>query len=151
MSIAIRSVIRGTAFAIDSADVARPCELVLTFAVQRPWSAGPSIEVCGTAECDGVLALTTLHGHLRVRSLLRPSALLDLRLGTAEPHLHVQARWAPSPLHPLTSFTRLLGTLSDATGATIALLKLHFDTRRDLADLLSSIHRASRPAAGSSS
>ena len=138
MSLQATLVMRGTAFAVAEPRTALPCELTLQTTLRRPAGRVVVVRCVGDVAFDEVLPVGRADGHLEITPAPRPSALLELAIRTEDGPFRLRARWAPTPLHPIISLTRLLGALEDHEGATVALVQLHFDTRRDLASLLAS-------------
>ena len=153
MSLQLRTVIRGTAFASATPTLAHPCELDLVISLDRPRGLSREIvaRVEGRAEVPPIAHDAHVVGELRLNWLVRPSALLDLdvaggdgvRLSAHRLSAHrLSAQWRPDALHPLASWTRMWARIDNESGAAIAWLQLHFDVRRDLATLVASLDRA---------
>jgi len=80
MSLQLRTVIRGTAFASATPTLAHPCELDLVISLDRPRGLSREIvaRVEGRAEVPPIAHDAHVVGELRLNWLVRPSALLDL-------------------------------------------------------------------------
>lgn len=142
MSLTWRQTLRGSYFRVQTPDEVHPCELALDLRMERSALLGRSwrAEASGRLSLDGLADTDRVSGHLDVDLLWPPGGRYDLRFGDYQ----LRANVRPSPLRPVRSVTRFWGSL-DQSGRTIALLHLHFDLRRDLAELMQSFGRSAAP------
>lgn len=142
MSLIWRQTLRGSYFRVETPDEVHPCEVALTLSLDRRalrgrhWRADAS----GRLSLDGLTDAAAVTGHLDVDLRWPPRGRYDLRFAD----LQLRANVRPSPLRPVRSLTRFWGSL-EQSGRTIALLHLHFDLRRDLAEMMQSLGRTTAP------
>ena len=106
-----------------------------------PWHAGKwRAAVSGRASLDGLLEHAPVGGDLHVRWWPPARGSYHLHMGS----MQFRAAFRPSPLRPVRSLTRFWGSL-DEGGRTIALVHLHFDLRRDLAEMMQRRGRIASP------
>ncbi len=142
MSLIWRQTLRGSYFLVETPDEVHSCELVLDLTLDRPpWQARQwQARADGWLSLDGLLEHAPVGGELLMRWWPRASGSCDLRVGD----LQLRAAFRPSPLRPVRSLTRFWGSLDEGEH-TIALLHLHFDLRRDLAEMMQSLGRIAAP------
>ncbi len=142
MSLTWRQTLRGSYFRVETPDEVHPCELVLDLSLDRPaWHARQwQARADGRLSLDGLLEQAPVGGELLMRWWPPSTGRYDLRVGD----MRLRAAFRPSPLRPVRSLTRFWGSLDEGEH-TIALLHLHFDLRRDLAEMMQSLGRIATP------
>lgn len=143
MSLHFREILRGSYFRVDAQDDIRVCEVQLDIRVPRARidRQRAHATMAGTATFDGLCAGAVLDGSL-VFELRRPRRVTYEFSFQADDgrSLRFQGAKHPSLLRPLFTATTLWGTIFE--GATpVAMVRLHFDLRRDLVAFLQSLVR----------
>lgn len=143
MSLTFTETLRGSYFLLESPETTRLCEVAVHMRVSRPRELVHAFdaELTGQATFDGLLEQAEITGQVHVE-LRRPrSVTYDFSVVAADGRvLRFQGSKHPSLLRPLYSATTLWGTLQDGDQA-LAMVRLHFDLRRDLAVFLQSLSR----------
>ncbi len=121
---------------------AQPCELDLDLSFARPTRLTRLFraEVTGKAYIPDLCPGQEVTGTMTCNWWPRPSATFQLCFGDKNEG-RISATWRPNALHPTASWTRMWARV-DAPEMTVAWLQLHFDIRRDLATLVTSIYRS---------
>ena len=138
MSLVWRQTLRGSYFRVETPNEVHPCEVALSLCLDRTSLLGRQWRAAATGRLslDGLADAAMVTGHLDVDLRWPLHGRYDLRFAD----LQLRANVRPSPLRPIRSLTRFWGSL-DQAGRTIALLHLHFDLRRDLAEMMQSLGR----------
>lgn len=146
MSLLFTETLRGSYFLLDSPEVTRLCEVAVQFRMRRPHAAGQAYdaELTGQATFDGLCRDAALQGRVDIQ-LKRPRVVryaFDF-VGQDGTALSFRGDKHPSLLRPLYSATTLWGTITQ-DGNPLAMVRLHFDLRRDLVVFLQSLSREER-------
>ncbi len=143
MSLAFTEILRGSYFLVESPDVRRVCEVAIHLRISRSALGSPefSAEMTGHASFDRLVGHAPIAGQAQVR-FGRPRLVAYAFEFAADDGRVLQFTGAkhPSLMRPIYSATTLWGTLSHQ-GAPVAMVRLHFDLRRDLVAFLQSVAR----------
>lgn len=143
MSLLFTETLRGSYFLLESPEVTRLCEVAVQFRLHRPHAPGEQFqaELTGHATFDGLCSEAQLQGRVDIQ-LKRPRVVRYAFDCTANDGRSLTFRGDkhPSLLRPLYSATTLWGTL-EHDGKALAMVRLHFDLRRDLVVFLQSLSR----------
>lgn len=143
MSLVFTETLRGSYFLVDTPDDVRVCEVAASIRVKRPRPMQPTIDgqITGIATFEGMAAGVPVRGTLKLQS--RRPRLVSYEFSFADAQgrtLLFRGAKHPSLMRPLYSATTLWGSLFDGEAA-IAMVRLHFDLRRDLALFVASLTR----------
>lgn len=143
MSLTFVETLRGSYFLVDEPAARRVCEVAITFTVQRSQATGSEVvaAMSGHASFEAIASRAELIGQATLR-LSRPRHVayaFDFVADDGRP-LHFEGAKHPSLLRPVYAATTLWGTLSQQQ-RPLAMVRLHFDLRRDLVAFLQSIAR----------
>lgn len=137
--------LRGSYFEVDQPEVTRVCEVAVHVKLRRPsgWQDVIEAELSGTATFEKLATQRPISGVLRIQ-LRQPrhvTYLFDMQSDNGQT-LHFSGAKHPSLMRPIYAATTLWGTLNE--GATPkAMVRLHFDLRRDLVTFIQSLRRPS--------
>ncbi|MBM4344041.1 MAG: hypothetical protein FJ100_11800 [Deltaproteobacteria bacterium] len=147
MSLAFTEILRGSYFLVDAPDVRRVCEVAIHVRISRSAlrSAEFDAEMTGHASFDRLVGHAPIAGQAHVR-FGRPRHVAYAFEFTADDGRVLQFSGAkhPSLMRPIYSATTLWGTLSH-DNLPVAMVRLHFDLRRDLVAFLQSVAREQNP------
>lgn len=135
--------LRGSYFEVDQPDVTRICEVAIHVRLKRPsgWQDVIEAEMTGTATFEKLATQQPIRGTLRVQ-LRRPRHVtyaFEVQ-GDNGQTLYFSGAKHPSLMRPIYAATTLWGTLSQADRPK-AMVRLHFDLRRDLVAFVQSLRR----------
>lgn len=143
MSLAFTETLRGSYFEVDRPAETRLCEVSIAVRMKRPAGLVRVIraEMSGTATFEQLATDKPIRGEL-VFQLSRPRHVEYSFSFQADDGrtLHFAGAKHPSLMRPVYAATALWGTLSDA-GVPKAMVRLHFDLRRDMVAFLQSVAR----------
>lgn len=143
MSLLFTETLRGSYFRVETPDDVRLCEVAVQVRMSRPRALERRFEavMTGSATFDGLAAAAPIDGQV-VFELLRPRRVTYEFTFADQDGKTLRFRGAkhPSLMRPLYSATSLWGSLFDGQQA-IAMIRLHFDLRRDLVAFLQSLVR----------
>ncbi len=143
VSLHFTETLRGSYFLVESPDDVRLCEVQVQVRLQRPRALERRFvaAMTGSTSFDGLCAAVPIEGQLRFE-LVRPRRVsYEFAFVSQDGRiLHFRGAKHPSLMRPLYSATTLWGTLSEGERA-IAMVRLHFDLRRDLVAFLQSVAR----------
>ncbi len=143
MSLVFTETLRGSYFEVDQPAVTRLCEVYIDVTLPRPTGSVRVIdaEMTGTATFEHLASHQPIRGRLQLK-LSRPRHVSYTFEVQTDDGRTVQFAGAkhPSLMRPIYSATTLWGTLSEG-GVPRAMVRLHFDLRRDLVAFLQSVGR----------
>ncbi|MBI5610006.1 MAG: hypothetical protein HY902_14120 [Deltaproteobacteria bacterium] len=143
MSLVFTETLRGSYFEVDQPAITRLCEVFIHVRLPRPTGAMRVVEaeMTGTATFERLATQQPIRGQLRLQ-LARPRHVSYAFQVQTDDGRTLQFAGAkhPSLMRPVYSATSLWGTLSEA-GVPRAMVRLHFDLRRDLVAFLQSLGR----------
>ncbi len=135
--------LRGSYFEVDQPEVTRVCEVAVHVKLRRPtgWQDVIEAELSGTATFEKLATQRPITGVLRIQ-LRQPRHVTYLftMQGDNGQTFHFSGAKHPSLMRPIYTATTLWGTLSEGTTAK-AMVRLHFDLRRDLVAFVQSLRR----------
>lgn len=135
--------LRGSYFEVDNPEVTRVCEVAVHVKLRRPtgWQDVIEAELAGTATFEKLATQRPIAGVLRIQ-LRQPrhvTYLFEMQ-GDNGQSLAFSGAKHPSLMRPIYAATTLWGTLSENDTAK-AMVRLHFDLRRDLVTFIQSLRR----------
>lgn len=143
MSLVFTETLRGSYFLVDAPDDVRLCEVAGSIRVSRKRTKQRSVDgvISGTATFDRMAAGVPIRGTISFHSERPRRVSYEFSFADAQGRtLLFRGAKHPSLMRPIYSATTLWGSLFDGDRA-VAMVRLHFDLRRDLAVFVASLTR----------
>ena len=143
MSLEFTETLRGSYFLVEAPDDVRLCEVAVSVSMSRPRKLVRRLDaqLAGTATFDQLATAVAIQGSLRFEAARPRRVSYEFGfVGEDGRVLAFRGAKHPSLLRPLYSATTLWGSLF-AGDRAIAMVRLHFDLRRDLVAFLQSLSR----------
>ncbi len=143
MSLVFTETLRGSYFLVDAPDDVRLCEVTGSLRVSRHRNKQRTIDgtISGQATFDRLAAGVPIRGSVSFHSQRPRRVTYEFSFADASGRtLLFRGAKHPSLMRPIYSATTLWGSLFDGDQA-VAMVRLHFDLRRDLAVFVASLTR----------
>lgn len=143
MSLHFTETLRGSYFLVDAPDDVRVCEVQVQVRLPRPKALERRFQAAmtGSTSFEGLCASVPIEGQLRFEMVRPRRVSYEFAFVSQDGRmLRFTGAKHPSLMRPLYSATTLWGTLCEGERA-IAMVRLHFDLRRDLVAFLQSVAR----------
>lgn len=143
MSLVFTETLRGSYFLTDAPDDVRLCEVAIGVRASRPRGKQRTVDgtITGLATFDRLAAGVPIRGTFSFQSARPRRVTYEFTFADAQGRtLLFRGAKHPSLLRPIYSATTLWGSLFSGDQA-VAMVRLHFDLRRDLAVFVASLTR----------